>query len=81
MAKNKHLTFDDRHNIQLGLDKKMTFREIAKWIGKDPTTVSKEVKRHLTIRESSVRTRDETGNLIETPSYTLLLRASYVRNG
>lgn len=81
MAKNKHLTFDDRHNIQLGLDKKMTFREIAKWIGKDPTTVSKEVKRHLTIRDSSVRTRDETGNLIETPSCPLLLRAPYVCNG
>ncbi|MBQ8994324.1 MAG: IS30 family transposase [Oscillospiraceae bacterium] len=80
MSKNKHLTFEERLYIQESLDKKMTFREIAKWIGKDPTTVSKEVKRHLTLRESSVRTRDEKGNLVETSPCPLLLRAPYVCN-
>ena len=81
MAKYSHMTLEDRVNIESGLNKKMTFRDIAKWIQKDPTTVSKEVKRNLTIRESSVRTRDEAGNLIEASPCPLLLRSPYVCNG
>ena len=42
--KNKHMTLDDRIEIQECLNKGMTFKKIANRIGKDPTTVSKEVK-------------------------------------
>lgn len=45
--KNKHLTYDDRLEIQECLNKGMSFRSIGQRIGKDPTTVSKEVKLHL----------------------------------
>ena len=45
--KNKHLTLEDRNTIQQCLDHGMVFKAIAAQIGKDPTTVSKEVKKHL----------------------------------
>jgi IS30 family transposase len=43
----KHLTLDDRIEIQDCLSKGMTFKAIARRIGKDPTTVSKEVKKRI----------------------------------
>ena len=42
----KHLTFDDRLNIQKGLKNNRNFAQIADEIGKDRSTVSREVKRH-----------------------------------
>ena len=47
--KNKHMTIEDRQEIMECLDKGMTFKAIAQRIGKDPTTISKEVKKHLTV--------------------------------
>ena len=47
--KNKHLTAEDRQEIMECLDKNMTFKAIARRVEKDPTTISKEVKKHLTI--------------------------------
>ncbi|MPM84381.1 hypothetical protein SDC9_131452 [bioreactor metagenome] len=41
---HKHLTQDDRIYIEKSLDLKMPFREIAKYLMKDPTTISKEVR-------------------------------------
>ena len=46
-GKHKHLTQSQRILIELGLTKGMTFRSIAKDIGKDPSTVSYEVKRFI----------------------------------
>ena len=43
---NKHLTLDERNLIEQELSKNTSFREIAKYIGKDPTTISKEIKKH-----------------------------------
>lgn len=45
--KNKHMTYNDRLEIQECLNKGMTFKAIGRRIDKDPTTVSKEVKLHL----------------------------------
>ncbi|WP_027629533.1 helix-turn-helix domain-containing protein, partial [Ruminiclostridium cellobioparum] len=42
----KHLTLDNRVFIEKSLDNKLPFKEIAKYLCKDPTTISKEVKRH-----------------------------------
>jgi len=47
----KHLTLDDRIEIQNGLQNGLTFKAIAKKIGKDPTTVSKEVKKHIQVHK------------------------------
>ncbi|CON72081.1 transposase%2C ISSmi3 [Streptococcus pneumoniae] len=53
MTKHKHLTLSDRNDIQLGLERGETFKAIGQLILKDPTTVSKEVKRNKQVREST----------------------------
>ncbi len=42
----KHMTMDDRAYIEEALQRSMNFKEIAKYLHKDPTTISKEVKKH-----------------------------------
>jgi len=71
MTKHKHLTLSDRNDIQLGLERGETFKAIAQLILKDPTTVSKEVKRNKQIRDS-------TSNNLPCP---LLDKAPFVCNG
>ena len=53
MTKHKHLTLSDRNDIQLGLERGENFKAIGQSILKDPTTVSKEVKRNRQVREST----------------------------
>ena len=53
MTKHKHLTLSDRNDIQLSLERGETFKAIGQSIRKDPTTVSKEVKRNRQVREST----------------------------
>ena len=45
--KNKHMTLDDRIEIQECLAKGMTFKAIGKRVGKSPTTISREIKLHM----------------------------------
>lgn len=42
----KHLTLNDRIYIEQQLNKEVSFKDIAKYLCKDPTTISKEVKAH-----------------------------------
>lgn len=42
----KHLTLKDRQYIADSLSKGLSFREISRYLCKDPTTISKEVKLH-----------------------------------
>ncbi len=44
----KHLTLDNRIAIEKGLDSGLSLRQIAASIGKDPSTVSKEIRKHRT---------------------------------
>ncbi len=53
MTKHKHLTLSDRNDIQLSLERGEAFKAIGQSILKDPTTVSKEVKRNRQVREST----------------------------
>ena len=55
--KYKHLTLDDRISIQKGLKDRLTFADIAASIGKDPSTISKEVRGHLIVKETGTRSR------------------------
>ena len=57
--KNKHLTEEDRVEIQECLSKGMTFKSIGKHIQKDPTTVSYEVKHHRQEHRSGFTKTDE----------------------
>ena len=47
----KHLTLSDRIQIEKGLNNSLSFAEIGRQIQKDPTTVSKEVRRHTKVKE------------------------------
>ena len=47
----KHMTLDDRVSIEKGLDAKLSLRSIALQLGKDPTTIAKEIKKHRSIQE------------------------------
>ena len=44
--KGKHLTWENRHEIQRGLREHRTFAEIAMAIGCSPDTISKEIRKH-----------------------------------
>lgn len=79
-TKHKHLTLDERVEIQECLDKGMTFNAIGKRIGKDQTTVSKEVKLHSVIRASSIVHKDKNGQIVGKPC-ELLMKAPFVCNG
>ena len=45
--KNKHMTLDDRIEIQECLSNEMTFKAIGERIGKSQPTISGEVKIHI----------------------------------
>ena len=51
MAKNAHLTFDERQTIEVSLRDNLKFKEIGEIIRKDPSTISKEVRNHYKIVE------------------------------
>lgn len=72
-TKHKHMTFDDRLEIQECLNKGMSFKSIAKRIGKSPATISREVKGHLKAHTNSFVKTDEI-----CPK---LLKAPFVCNG
>lgn len=46
LGNHKHLPLDDRIYIEHSLDDGKSFREIAKFLCKDPSTISKEVWKH-----------------------------------
>jgi len=78
-GKNLHLTLEDRIEIQTCLQKGMSFKAIGRRIGKDPTTVSKEVKKHFCANPHSVKCVDSKGEAV-LQSCPRLLRAPFVCN-
>lgn len=56
--KYKHLTLDDRIMIQKALKEGKTFAEIGGLLGKDPSTISKEVKGILSGRTQALVPED-----------------------
>lgn len=66
--KNKHMTLDDRIEIQECLSKGMTFKAIGKRIGKCQTTISREVKQHMhPYINGYVRTENVCPHLLKAP--------------
>ena len=49
----KHLTFSDRVYIEQELTQQSSFRYIAANLGKDPSTISKEVRLHCVVEPNS----------------------------
>jgi IS30 family transposase len=52
MNRHSHLTEDERHSIQHGLDQGKPFKQIAREIGRDCTTISKEVRLRRVYRQT-----------------------------
>ncbi len=47
----KHLTLDNRVYIEKSLDINVSFKDIAKYLCKDPSTISKEIRKHRFLKE------------------------------
>lgn len=77
--KYKHLTLENRIFIQQSLDADKTFSFIAKELKKDPSTISKEIRKHLKLRSSISSTYHSSGQLVShlCPN---LLKPPYVCN-
>ena len=52
MTNYKHLTLDDRNLIAQMLSKRSSFMDIASAIGKNPVTISREVRKHSCAEKS-----------------------------
>lgn len=52
MSKNKHLSIEERFTIQSLLDQSASFKAIARELGRDCTTIFKEVRNHLFFKKS-----------------------------
>lgn len=46
LCDNSHLTLDERKIIQTGIENRSRKVDIARTIGKDPTTIAKEIRKH-----------------------------------
>lgn len=75
---HKHLSLDDRTEIEECLCKGMTFKAIARRISKCATTVSYEIKQNFTLVRTSYPQKDKDGNLLTL--CPKLLKAPYVCN-
>lgn len=71
--KNKHMTLDDRIELQECLSRGMTFKAIAARVGKSPTTISREVKIHM---ETHINSFVKLDGVCQK-----LLKAPFVCNG
>ena len=47
---NTHLTLQERQIIQKGIESRSSKAAIAQTIGKDPTTVAKEIRKHRDLK-------------------------------
>ena len=52
MSDQKHLTLEGRIIIEKGLDSRLSFKAIARAVNKDCTTISKEVRGHLSFEKT-----------------------------
>ena len=52
MNKNRHLTQEERNTIEQRLKERESFKGIGRELGKDPTTIAKEVKNHILFRKT-----------------------------
>lgn len=64
--------------IEKGLKEGLTFKAIAAEVGKDPTTISKEVTRHITVSKTSVTCVNSNGETVPPEPCPRLMRPPYV---
>ena len=52
MARYRHLNSEDRSHIETGLNNRQSFKEIGEKVGKDCSTISKEIRSHMVFRKT-----------------------------
>jgi IS30 family transposase len=78
--KGKHLTLDERIEIQECLNRGMTFKAIGRRISKDQTTISKEVKKHIEQKDDGVKLYGDGGVSVALGICPSHLKAPFVCN-
>jgi len=78
MPYNKHLDLESRKIIETGLDNKSSKTSIAKTLGKDPSTICKEIKNHrIPIERSTFVTTTDCLNFKNCPHKTCVRCSNY----
>ena len=78
--KRKHLTFDERLEIQNMLKCGCPLKHIGRKLGKDPTTISKEIKRNIVVEPTSTVRKDKDGNDLSRELCPCLKKSPFVCN-
>ena len=65
--KHVHLTSEDRVKIQQGLFMQHSFKKIARTVGKNQTTISREVKKHSQNKGGEIRNKETCLQLKKAP--------------
>ena len=52
MARYRHLNSEDRSHIETDLNNRQSFKEIVEKVGKDCSTISKEIRSHMVFRKT-----------------------------
>ena len=78
--KNKHMSLEDRCKIEKCLNNNLSFKSIANEIGKNCTTISREIKNHYTILNKSAYGR-RFNDYLNRRTSPLLNKPPYVCNG
>jgi IS30 family transposase len=81
LPKEKHLTEEAREEIQKCLESGVSFKDIARRVGKSSTTISREVKKHLVMKEPSVKRTKADGTPIVDRPCPKLIKPPFVCNG
>lgn len=66
-TKGKHLTLEERTELQDCLYHGVSFKAIGRRLGKDPTTISKEVKRNITVTAATAENAELCPRLLRAP--------------
>lgn len=78
--KNKHMSLEDRCKIEKCLNNNLSFKSIANEIGKNCTTISREIKNHYTILNKGAYGR-RFNDCLNRGTCPLLNKPPYVCNG
>ena len=57
MARYRHLNSEDRSHIETDLNNRQSFKEIVEKVGKDCSTISKEIRSHMVFRKTGAYRR------------------------
>ena len=81
LPKDKHLTAEARQEIEKYLNMRgISFKDIARRVGKSPTTLSREIKKHLVYKDAPVVHTRGDGTPLTNKQCPELMKALFVCN-